>query len=303
MSDNLVRDIHDAVASSEDPVEASIRPTGTTRRELRAMERDVLRKLRLDRSTSVAEIGCGVGLLGLPVAERAARYVGLDFAPRAVRVANERLRAAGLGDRAGVLCLDVLSIAEEELARLGRFDRVLMYAVLHYARNEREAVRLLRCAIDLLAPGGRVLVGNIPLEDLSIGWTAGERPSRGPLARLLAAGGWTVTAGSAVPLTIGWKTRRTVETLIKAGGHRFIMARSPGQVKVASPARLPANYTLVLTTMAVERWLTTLDSGLTYRWALPAPSVPLAPGRADLIIEDRRPQGVGDRMSHPEARR
>ncbi|MGA9315377.1 MAG: hypothetical protein WBV77_12185, partial [Solirubrobacteraceae bacterium] len=76
-----------------------------------------------------------------------------------------------------------------------------------------------------------------------------------------------------------------------------------GQVKVASPARLPANYTLVLTTMAVERWLTTLDSGLTYRWALPAPSVPLAPGRADLIIEDRRPQGVGGRMSHPEARR
>jgi SAM-dependent methyltransferase len=141
MSNNLVRDIHDVVASSKDLAEASIRPSGTTRRELRAMERDVLRKLQLERGTSVAEIGCGIGLLGLPVAERAARYVGLDFAPLAVAVATERLGAAGLSDRASVLCIDALSVAEEELDRLGRFDRVLMYAVLHYARNEQEAMR------------------------------------------------------------------------------------------------------------------------------------------------------------------
>ena len=166
-SDNLVREIHDLVATSEDASQASARPPGTSSRELRAMRRDVLGKLRLSRGMSVAEIGCGVCLLGVPVAERVSRYVGLDFAPQAVQVANERLQASGVSDRARALCVDVLSITDEDLERLGHFDRVLMYAVFHYARNEQEAVRLLRRTIDLLAPGGRALVGNIPLEDSS----------------------------------------------------------------------------------------------------------------------------------------
>lgn len=281
MSENLVRDLHDLVATSEDLSQASVRPPTTTRRELRAMRRDVLGKLRLSRGMSVAEIGCGVCLLGAPVAERVSRYVGLDFAPQAVQVANERLRTAGVGDRARALCVDVLSITDEELERLGRFDRVLMYAVLHYARNEQEAVRLLRRTVDLLAPGGRALVGNIPLEDLGIGWTAEEYPRRGPLARLIVAGGWAATQGAAAPLTFRWKARRTLEAIIKAASHRSVAA--------SSPARLPANYTLSLSTAALERWLEMLDGDVEHRWKLPAPGVPLAPGRADLLLLRRQP--------------
>jgi hypothetical protein len=40
MSDNLVRDVHDAVAGSDSLVEASVRPPRTTPRELRAMGHD-----------------------------------------------------------------------------------------------------------------------------------------------------------------------------------------------------------------------------------------------------------------------
>jgi SAM-dependent methyltransferase len=277
VSDNLVRDIHDVVAASEDPAEASVRPPGTTRRELRAMRRDVLRKLQLRPGMSVAEIGCGVGMLGVPVAQRAARYVGLDFAPRAVQVANERLRAAGVGDRARALCIDVLGIADEDLDRLGHFDRVLVYAAFHYVRSEQEALRFLQRTVDLMAPGGTALVGNIPLADLGIDWTASERPPRGPIERLIAAGSWIATPGTApVPLTPGWKARRTVETIIKA--------RSRRPVDAFPPVRLPTNYTLTLTTVAIERWLAALDGDLTHRWRLPAPGVPLVHGRADLIV-------------------
>jgi SAM-dependent methyltransferase len=277
MSDNLVRDIHDVVATSEDPVEASVRPPGTTRRELRAMRRDVLRKLRLGSGMSVAEIGCGVGLLGVPVAEHAARYVGLDFAPTAVRIANERLRAVGVDDRACAQCVDVLSLAQQDLDRLGHFDRVLVYAVLHYSRSEQEAACFLKRTVELLAPGGSALVGNIPLEDLSIDWIAGEHPPRRPVMRLIAAGKWVATPGGApVPLTRRWKARRVVEAIVKDWRHR--------SVEAFQPARLPANYTLTLTTAAVERWLARLDRDVTHRWELPAPGVPLAPGRADLVI-------------------
>jgi cyclopropane fatty-acyl-phospholipid synthase-like methyltransferase len=296
VSENLVRDIHDLVATSEDPSEASARPPGTTRRELRAMRRDVLRKLRLSSGMSVAEIGCGVCLLGVPVARCASRYVGLDFAPQAVRVANERLRVAGVGDRARALCVDMLDVTDEELEQLGRFDRVLMYAVLHYARSEQEAMRLLQRTVDLLAPGGRALVGNVPLEDTATGWTSNGRSPRGPLARLILAGGWAASGGAALPLTFRWKTRRTVEAIVKAASLRAVGLRAASfeaaSPKAASrqspdafpPVRLPANYTLALSTAAVERWLAMLKGDVTHRWQLPAPGVPLAPGRADLLI-------------------
>lgn len=275
MSDNLVRDVHDAAAGSDSPVEASVRPPGTTPRELGAMQRDVLRKLRLRPGVSVAEIGCGVGLLGVPVAESAARYVGLDFAPQAVQVANERLHAAGVGDRARALCVDVLTVGGEELQALGRFDRVLVYAVLHYARTESEAVRFLQRTVDLLAPGGRALIGNVPLDDLQIDWTAREPAPQGLIARLIAAVRWVTGPGIApVPLTRRWKARRIVETMLKS--------RSPAER--FAPARLPPSYTLSLTTVAVERWIATLEGDLVHHWELPAPGVPLAPGRADLII-------------------
>jgi SAM-dependent methyltransferase len=289
MSENLVRDVHDAVAASASPAEASVRPPGTTPRELQAMRRDVLGKLRLDEpGISVAEIGCGVGLLGVPVAQRAGRYVGLDFAPQAVRVANERLQAAALGDRARALCLDVLS-SGEGLDELGRFDRVLMYAVLHYARDEREAALFLQRAFDLLAPGGRALIGNVPLDDLRADWRASERVPRGVPARLLAVGRWVATPGVApVPLTRRWKARRVIEATIK---------RSSGSSgDLFAPARLPAGYTLTLRTGDVERWLAALDGDLTYRWQLPSPGVPLAPARADLIVLRRQPgTGAGRR--------
>ncbi len=277
MSENLVRDIHDVVADSQNPAEASVRPPGTTRRELRAMQRDVLRKLQLGSNTSVAEIGCGVGLLGVPVAERATRYLGLDFAPQAVRVANERLQAAGISDRAGALCLDMLSVTDERLRELGHFDRVLVYAVLHFARSEREGVCFLQRTVDLLAPGGRALVGNVPLEDLRVDWTPSEQPPQGMRARLLAAGRWIATPGVApVPLTRRWKTRSALERIVKL--------RSQSQVERFVPVLLPASYTLNLSTTVVERWLSALHGEFTHHWELPSPGVPLAPARADLIL-------------------
>lgn len=277
MSENLIRDVHDAVARSNSPVEASVRPPTTTAREMSAMQRDVRRKLAMRPGVSLLEIGCGVALLGLPLARQAGRYVGLDFAPEAVAVANERLCAAGLEASAGAICVDVVgSDADaEELAALGRFDRVLVYAVLHYARTEQEALRFLQRTVDLLVSGGRALIGNVPLEDLQIDWVVSEPVGSGLLSRLRALADWVLRPGTAaVPLTRLWKVRRVVETTLNRGAH------SEGFI----PVRLPPNYAISLSTEAVERWLAMLDGDFSHRWELPAPGVPLASGRADLII-------------------
>jgi SAM-dependent methyltransferase len=277
MNKNLVRDIHDAAATSENAAEASVRPSGTTPRELAAMHRDVLRKLALGSDMSVLEIGCGIALVGLPVASRASRYVGLDFAPRAVHTANRRFLEAGLANKATAVDVDVLALGDSELRDLGRFDRVLAYAVLHYARSEQEAVRFLEVTHDLLATGGRALIGNLPLEDLRADWPPSRSQAWGPVARLRAAARWTANTGNAaVPLTRRWKVQYLAQSAIR--GH----SRDPAFV---SP-QLPPNYTLPLTTVALERWLRAFGD-LSHRWALPAPGVPLAAGRADLILVRR----------------
>lgn len=278
MSENLVRDIHDAAATSEIPAEASVRPSGTTPRELGAMHRDILRKLALEPGMNVLEIGCGVGVVGLPVAERAARYVGLDFAPQAVNAANRRFLEAGLADKAKAVNIDVLALGDAELRDLGRFDRVLAYAVLHYARSEQEAMRFLQVIHDLLPNGGRALIGNLPLEDLRVDWPSAPPRSPTRAARLAAAACWTASAGGApVPLTRRWKALYIAQSATRG------RSQDP---EFVSP-QLPPNYTLPLTTVAFERWLTALGSDLGHRWALPAPGVPLAAGRADLILVRR----------------
>jgi len=277
VSENLVRDIHDAVAGSDIPAEASVRPPGTTSRELAAMHRDVMRKLRPEHS-SVVEIGCGVALLGEPVARRAARYMGLDFAPQAVAAANRRFRDAGLAEKAVAVNVDVLALGATELRDLGRFERVLMYAVLHYARSEDEAVRFLRVVDALLASGGRALIGSLPLEDLQTDWPAPGDPEASRLARLAKSARWIATRGTApVPLSRVWKARHLAQSAVRD------RSREP---RFASP-QLPANYTLPLTTAAIERWLAGFGDDLRHRWLLPAPGVPLAAGRADLILVRR----------------
>jgi len=275
VSENLVRDIHDAAAVSNIPAEASVRPPGTTSRELAAMHRDVLRKLALEPGMSVLEIGCGVALVGLPVARRAARYVGLDFAPQAVQAANRRFLGSGLADKATAVDVDVLALGDDEIRELGRFNRVLAYAVLHYARSEDEARRFLQVTHDLLASGGRALIGNLPLEDLRADWPSPPPHPRGRAARLAATARWTASAGKApVPLTRRWKARYLAESAIKRRSH---------DPEFVAP-QLPPNYTLPLTTVAFARWLTALHEDLRHEWVLPAPGAPLAASRADLIL-------------------
>lgn len=276
MNEDLVRELHDAAARSESPAEASVRPPETTSRQLAAMRRDVLRKLRVERGMSVVEIGCGIALVGLPVARRTTRYVGLDFAPQAVQVANERFRAAGLEGRASAQHVDVLALREDELRKLGRFSRVLMYAVLHYARTDQEALSFLSVAAELLDTGGRALIGSLPLTDLRDDWPPPGERHRGSLARVTAAARWTTSAGAAsVPLTRRWKARYLFESALNQRARR---------ADFVSP-RLPADYTLSLTTAAVERWLAMLPNELVHHWELPSPGAPLAAARADLIVE------------------
>ncbi|MGW4502177.1 amino acid adenylation domain-containing protein [Micromonospora sp. NPDC004336] len=105
----------------------------------------------------VLEVGCGLGLLLLRIAPHAASYHGTDISRFALGQVRAEVRARGL---AGVT-LD--ERAAHELADLpaGSFDTVLLNSVVQYFPDADYLRRVLAQALRLVAPGGRVIVGDV----------------------------------------------------------------------------------------------------------------------------------------------
>lgn len=96
-----------------------------------------------DGGLDILDLGCGTGLAGVALKDRAAHLAGVDLAPRMV----ERARAKGVYDRvwAGDL-LDALA------AEPGRWDLLVAADVLVYLGD---LAPVLRVAAAALRPGGR----------------------------------------------------------------------------------------------------------------------------------------------------
>jgi SAM-dependent methyltransferase len=276
---NLVRVLHNAVARS-DPAAASTRPVGTTDRALRRLIRDVLRKLDPPADGSVLEVGCGTGILSVPIARRVRRFVGIDFAEEAIAVLGERLHREGLSHRCELQVLDMLAAPERE--RLATFDRVLMYAVLHYSRSEEEGIGFLRAALGRLRPGGVALIGNLPLEELERdvrdSWL---RPGVSRGMRLWLALRWILRRTDPIRRRAPWKLAAVVDYVVRR-------AVAPMRRGGSAPASLPPGYVIGLSRRRIEEWIAALPYRVTYDWSAPAVGVPLHLMRADLRITRER---------------
>jgi SAM-dependent methyltransferase len=265
---DAVRKLHDDVARSGDDVVASTRPAGTTATEMAAMVADVLAKLGDFRGRSVVELGCGTGVLGLPVARLAGSYVGVDLSAVAVEVFRERLAEADLSSRAHVLCLDVVAAEGGDFAGIAPADRVLAYAMLHYLRDEEELLCFLRRAIGLLSAGGELVIGNIPVAEHLLPTGAGR------VARGLH---WVLSSHPDLPGARLWKVRSVLWQVTKRG-------RSTNSARTDT-AELPAGNCVVLSRAMIERCLERTGVRTTWRWALPAVGIPLHRTRLDLIVK------------------
>jgi 2-polyprenyl-3-methyl-5-hydroxy-6-metoxy-1,4-benzoquinol methylase len=99
------------------------------------------------------DVGCGSGLFSLAAHRMGARVRSFDFDPDSVAATRElrrRFGASGGWDVAQGSILD-----EETVARLGRFDIVYSWGVLHHTGDLWHATDL---AARLVAPGGRLFI-------------------------------------------------------------------------------------------------------------------------------------------------
>jgi SAM-dependent methyltransferase len=105
----------------------------------------------------VLEIGCGTGMILLRVAPACARYVGLDFSPAVLARLRARLARRPLPH------VELVQGAAHEIGdiRPGGFDVIVLNSVAQYFPDARYLVDVLRKAMDALAPGGAVFVGDV----------------------------------------------------------------------------------------------------------------------------------------------
>ncbi|MFE7741768.1 class I SAM-dependent methyltransferase [Nocardia sp. NPDC057455] len=119
--------------------------------------------VRRGRPETVLEVGCGSGLLVHRLRSSTRGYLGLDPAePVVERLRARRLpRVAVLRAAAHELAGDQVTTALHALEPTGRPDCVVLNSVTQCFPDERYLTAVLDDALDMVAPGGTVVVGDI----------------------------------------------------------------------------------------------------------------------------------------------
>lgn len=127
--------------------------------EMREWVDDAVRRVVARRPARVLEIGCGTGLLLFRIAPHCARYLGTDFSPAALNYVREQLRKPGKA-------LPNVSLSEQNAddftnVEPASWDAVIINSVVQYFPGVDYLLRVLRGAVEALAPGGFVFVGDV----------------------------------------------------------------------------------------------------------------------------------------------
>ena len=117
-----------------------------------------VQRLRALKPRRVLEIGCGVGLILQQLAPECEEYRGTDISDEAIR----RLRS-WLGSRPELQHVQVETCAATDSAESpsSRYDTVILNSVVQYFPDLDHLRAVLVRAVDCLAPGGRIFIGDV----------------------------------------------------------------------------------------------------------------------------------------------
>ena len=153
------------VSGTED--EATIETSGVGTSEF------LLKKVGIDPSDVVLEIGCGIGRVGKCLAPRCRRWIGTDVSPHMLAFAAERLR-----EFANV---EFVELSGNDLRPIASNSIDLVYCTVVFMHLESwDRYAYVEEAFRVLRPGGKLYVDNVDLCSDG-GWAIFETHRRFPI--------------------------------------------------------------------------------------------------------------------------
>ena len=118
-----------------------------------AVAKAIAESVELDPGMSALDVGAGTGRLSILLSDRVGSVVVTDPSAGMVQVAQERIEAAGLGDRLRAVRVDLTTDPLD-----GAYDVVWSSMALHHVQD---LDGLLRSVAGLLVDGGRLAVADL----------------------------------------------------------------------------------------------------------------------------------------------
>jgi len=125
--------------------------------QMREWVGDRLHQIRALKPERILEIGCGKGLLLFQLASHCQTYVGTDFSREALASIDCQLASADLSN---VVLLHRMATDFQGMDRAS-FDTVILNSIVQYFPSVDYLLRVLEGAMEVVAPGGVVFVGDV----------------------------------------------------------------------------------------------------------------------------------------------
>jgi amino acid adenylation domain-containing protein len=127
--------------------------------EMREWLEDTVRQILSCRPQRVLEIGCGTGLLLFRIAPQCQSYWGTDFSRSALHYVQEHLDRIDFAGRE-IKLLERMADNFEGMQEQW-FDAIILNSVVQYFPSMEYLVEVLRKALEKLAPGGMIFLGDV----------------------------------------------------------------------------------------------------------------------------------------------
>lgn len=127
---------------------------------------DIKKKLKISSRDKLLDIGCGLGLFLIPLSFFCKEAYGLDH-PNFIRAIKIYFK---FFNKKNLISGNFLKLKLKK-----KFDKILIYSVVHYLKSEKEFIKFINNSLELLSKKGILLIGDIPIFEYEKKFITSER--------------------------------------------------------------------------------------------------------------------------------
>ena len=118
--------------------------------------KEIISKMNLNKKDELLEIGCGLGNLIIPLSKKVKKATGIDHPTIIQKIVQRKMSRK----------INLISGNFLKLKIKKKFDKILIYGVVHCLKNKKELNNFLSKSLKLIKKNGIILVGDIPNIDM-----------------------------------------------------------------------------------------------------------------------------------------